>query len=251
VLADYGKAIEKDKDRPSLYSSRAAIYAERKQWDKAAADYSRVIELTPGDANAVGKRGRCYAELGQWDKAASDFSRAGPEDVADLRDLALARLGAGDLAGYKQVCSRMAKRFGNRQADAQVVGWTCALAPDAVADLKPLVKPAEQALAANAKSRAHLLAVAALLYRTGQFQPALQQLEKWQPLRAATDAPADWLLLAMAQQRLGQAGEAKKWLDKATQAQAPSTAKEGQTWQERLEGALLLKEAEVLVKGMK
>ncbi len=74
-------------------------------------------------------------------------------------------------------------------------------------------------------------------------------MEKWQPQWAATGAPTDWL--AMAQHRLGQAGEAKKWLEKATQAQAPSTAKEGQTWQERLEVTLLLKEADGLVKGAK
>jgi tetratricopeptide (TPR) repeat protein len=251
VLADYGKAIEQAKDRPSLWSARAAIYAEQRQWEKAAADYSKVIELSQNDADAWAARGRAYAELGQWGKAASDFSRAGPEDAVGLRDLALARLGAGDVAGYKQVCARMSKRFGTRQAEAQIVGWTCSLAPDALPDLKPLQKPAEQALAGNPKSRLHLLALAGLLYRTGQFQPALQQLEKWQPQRAATDAPSDWLLLAMTQQKLGQAGEAKKWLEKATQAQAPATAKEGQTWQDRLEVALLLKEAEGLVKGMK
>jgi tetratricopeptide (TPR) repeat protein len=251
VLADYDKAIEQAKDRPDLWSARAAMFAERRQWDRAAADYSRVIDLAPNDANARASRGRAYAEQGQWAKAAADFSRAGPEDVNDLRDLALARLGAGDLAGYKQVCARMAKRFGAHQNAAQVVGWTCSLIPDALPDLKPLLKPAEQAQAANAKSMAHLLAVAALLYRTGQFQPALQQLEKAQPMRTATNGPTDWILLAMTQQRLGQAGEAKKWLEKAIQAQTPSTAKESQTWQQRLEVALLLKEAEALLKGMK
>jgi WD40 repeat protein len=254
AVADYTKAIEQGKDRADLWSARAAAYAEQKQWDKAAADFGKVVELTPNDADAWAKRGRAYAELGQWDKAAADFGKAivlGREEATTFRDQALARLGAGDLAGYKQLCGRMSKRFGNQLAAAQLVGWTCSLAPEALPDLKPLLKPAERAQADNPKSMAHLLAVAALLYRTGQLQPALQQMEKAQPTRAATDAPTDWLLLAMTQQRLSRPEEAKKWLDKATQAQAPTTVKEAQTWQERLEVALLLKEAETLVKGTK
>ncbi len=251
MFADYQKAIEQSKDPRLLLSARAVLFAERGQWDKAAEDYTKVIEASPNDADAYAKRGRAYAERGQYDKAASDFSRAGPEGVADLRDLALARLGAGDVAGYKTVCARMAKRYGSRPADTHVVGWTCSLAPDALPDLKPLVDPAQQASAKNPKSRTHLLAVVGLLYRTGQFQPALQALEKWQPQRAANEAPTDWLLLALVQQKLGQAGEAKKWLDKATQAPAPVTAKEGWTWQDRLEVTQLLKEAEALVKAPK
>ena len=225
AVADYTRAIDQAKDRADLWSARAAAYVDQRQWDKAAADFGKVVELTPNDADAWAKRGRAYAELGQWDKAAADFGKAiaqGREEAAAFADQALARLGAGDLAGYKQVCGRMTKRFGNQLAAAQVVGWNCSLAPDALPDLKPLVKPAERAAADNPKSAAHLLTVAALLYRTGQLQPALQQLEKAQPLRTATDAPTDWLLLAMTQQRLGRPGDAKMWLEKAMQAQGPS-----------------------------
>jgi tetratricopeptide (TPR) repeat protein len=110
---------------------------------------------------------------------------------------------------------------------------------------------AERARADNPKSAAHLVAVAALLYRTGQFQPALQQLEKAQALRGLEDAPTDWLLLAMTQQRLGRPDDARKWLDKAVQAQDAPAAKGTRTWQERLELGLLRKEAEALVKGPK
>src|SRR5262249_29852770 len=154
------------------------------------ADYGKVIELSPNDADAWASRGRAYAELGQWDKAASDFSRAiaqGHEDPSAFRDLALARLGAGDVANYKKVCERIAKRFGNSRTAGQAVGWICALAPDALPDLKTVLQQAQRVQADNPKSAAHLVAVGALLYRTGQFQPALQQLEKAQPLRTATD----------------------------------------------------------------
>ncbi len=254
AVADYSKAIDQARDRADLWSARAAAYVEERQWDKAASDYGKAAELSPKDADAWANLGRTHAELGQWDKAAGDFGRAitqGREDAATFRDQALARLAAGDLAGYKQICARMSRRFGGNRAAGQTVGWTCALAPDALPDLKPLVQQAERAQADNPKSAAHLIAVAALLYRTGQLQPALQQLEKAQTLRGPADAPTDWLLLAMTQQRLGRADEAKKWLDKAKQAQQPSTAGAGRTWQERLELGLLTKEAEALVKGTK
>jgi WD40 repeat protein/tetratricopeptide (TPR) repeat protein len=249
VLADYGKAIELAKDRPDLWSARAALYVERRQWDKAAEDYSKVIDLTPTDLDALAKRGRAYAEMGQWDKAAADLGRAQPEDARDLRDLALTRLGAGNVEGYQTTCARMVKHHGRNQAMAQTVGWTCALADGAVKDLKPLLDKAQAAATANPKSLPHQVTVAALLYRTGQFQPALKQLEQAQSLRGANDPPTDWLLLAMTQQRLGQAGEASKWLAKAVQALGPSTAPAGKTWQERLELGLLRKEAEALVKA--
>jgi tetratricopeptide (TPR) repeat protein len=249
VLADYGKAIEQAKDRADLWSARAALYTERRQWDRAAADYSQVIELSPNDADARARRGRAYAELGQWDKAAADFTRARAEAAGELRDLALARLGAGDVDGYKSVCARMAKRFGTNPAAALAVDRTCTLADGAVKDLKPLVDQAQAAAAGNPKSVPHLVTFAALLYRTGQFPLALKQLEQVQALRGAADPPTDWLLLAMTQQRLGQAGEANKWLTKAVQALESTSALASRTWQERLELGQLRKEAEALLKA--
>jgi WD40 repeat protein/Tfp pilus assembly protein PilF len=254
VIADYSRAIEQAKDRPDLWSARAAAYIELRQWDKAAADYHKAIELNANDPDLLAKRGRMYAELGQWDKAGADFTRAitlGHEDATVFRDQALARLGGGDAAGYKQVCGRMAKRFNNSRTAGQTVGWTCALAPDALPDLKTVLQHAERAQADNPKSAAHLITVAALLYRTGQFQPALQQLEKAQALRGPNDVPIDWVLMAMTQQRLGRSGDANMWLAKAAQAGQVSTAREGWTWQDRLELSLLQKEAEALVKAPK
>ena len=175
ALADLSKAIEQAKDRADLWQARADAYVEQKQWDKAAADYSQVLERNPNDPDTWTNRGRAYAELGQWDKAAADFGKAvtrGRDDVNGFRDHALACLGAGDMAGYKAVCTRMAKRFGKDRATAQIVCWTCGLADGALADLKPLVIHAEQGSKDNPKSAAHLITLAALQYRIGQYPPA-------------------------------------------------------------------------------
>jgi WD40 repeat protein len=247
AVADYSAAIAQAKDRTDLRLLRAAAFAEQRQWEKAADDYGQVIALRPDDLNALFNRGKAYAELGRWDKAAADFGRVnsrGGEEVGVFRDQALAALGAGDKAAYKQACERMSRRFGTKTAAGPVVGWTCALGDGALPDLKPLLTRAEQAQKDNPKSAAHLVTYAALLYRTGQFAAALPQLEKAQAMRGSTDLPTDWLLLAMTQQRLGKPDEAKKWLDKVAAAN-------GKTWQERLEVDLLRKEAEALVKAPK
>jgi len=192
--------------------------------------------------------------LGQWDKAAIDFGKAitkGRDDASGFRDHALACLGANDAAGYKAVCTRMAKRLGKDRASAQIVGWTCALADGAGADLKPLVAQAERGVKDNPKSAAHLVTLAALLYRTGQYPPALADLEKAQPLRGMNDAPTDWLLLALTLEKLKRPDDAKMWLDKAAKAEQSSAAQEGRTWQQRLEVTLLRKQAEAALKGAK
>ncbi len=251
AVADYTRAIDQQKERPDLWATRAAAYVEQGQWDRARADLTKAIELSPNDAELRANRGRAHAELGQWDAAATDFGRAialGREDAVTFQDQALARLGAGDLAGYKQICSRMARRFGGSQAAAQVVGWTCALGPDALPDLKPLVQHAERARTANAESLPHLFTLALLLYRTGQLQPALQQLEITQRLRTAVHPPIDWLLLAMTQHRLGRGAVAKEWLSRAVEAQETATPR---TWQDRLALGLLRKEAESLLGDRK
>ena len=65
-----------------------------------------------------------------------------------------------------------------------------------------------------------------------------------------TDAPTDWLLLALTLEKLKRIDEAKTWLDKATKADQPS-AQAGRSWQQRLEVSLLRKQAETALKGGK
>ncbi len=214
------------------------------------ADYSRVIELTPDDLNAWSARGRAEAELGQWAKASADFGRVnarGGEEAGTFRDQALACLGAGDLAGYKQVCARMSKRLASSQHAAPTIAWTCSLAPDALPDLKGVLQHATRAQAANPKSVLHLIALGALLYRAGQFELAETYLVRVPALRGATEFPTDWLMQAMTLQRLGRVLEAKASLDKAERVSGHRPR--GPNLAGATEISLLTKEAKALVKG--
>jgi hypothetical protein len=66
------------------------------------------------------------------------------------------------------------------------------------------------------------------------------------------------LFLAMAHHRLGQADEARKWLEKADhcidttqQARSEESTGSGQPWNRRLMFQLFRREAETLLKGAK
>jgi tetratricopeptide (TPR) repeat protein len=92
----------------------------------------------------------------------------------------------------------------------------CTLAPDSVADAAQLGRLARKELTTQAGEFWWLTEQGALHYRAGRFQQAVPLLE--QSLRADSQpgrAVVTWLWLAMAEQRLGRAEEARRWLGKA------------------------------------
>jgi WD40 repeat protein/tetratricopeptide (TPR) repeat protein len=251
ALADYTKALEKKPDAPQILAARAETYAQLGKWDEVAADYSKALEKKPDAPELLAKRGRAFAEAGKWDKAADDFAsavRRAPGDAVLWQQQALARLAAGDEGGYRTACARMAQRFSRNDTEGvtRALAWTCALSPNAVAELQPLVDRAERVAKANPKSAPDLLRLAALLYRAGQFEPALKRLEEARSVRGAETDARDLLFLAMVQHQLKREEDAKKTLAQAVQAseQAAKTL----PWDQRQELQLLRKEAEALVK---
>ena len=96
------------------------------------------------------------------------------------------------------------------------VARTCTLAPDAVADASLPGRLAEKELKDFARESWSLTEQGALAYRAGRFQQAVLFFE--QSLQADPrpgSAVLNWLWLALAQQRLGKAEEARHWLNKA------------------------------------
>src|SRR5262249_37963102 len=162
----------------------------------------------PKDRDLYVLRARARAEQGQWEPAAADFAQAmdlGLSSADVWRQHALVRLAAGDADGYRKLCARLVRRHGDSPDAAVVrtVGRTCAVAAEAVPDLKPLLQQAEADVAARPNDRPALQALAALLYRGGQFEAAAGRLD-------GKDQPFELLLLALAQHRLGRTDEAGK-----------------------------------------
>jgi tetratricopeptide (TPR) repeat protein len=96
------------------------------------------------------------------------------------------------------------------------VARACTLAPDAVAEGPLPGRLAEKELQGSGQAFWSLTEQGALAYRAGRFQQAVPLFE--QSLRADPmlgRAVLNWLWLALANERLGNADEARRWLAKA------------------------------------
>jgi serine/threonine protein kinase/tetratricopeptide (TPR) repeat protein len=208
-----------------LYARRAWVYKRLLRWEESLADFMQAIARDPRDWTSRIGRGDACAELGRWDQAAADFAKIvaeGAEDSSvDARiRLAYVRLAMADYAAYRQACADLLAHLGPQASpgSAESVAWTCVLAPDAVADRQAVMRLAEQAPnGADNDSERHvyLQTLAAATYRAGRFEEAVKHLDAGIRTHGKGGNPLDWLLLALAHQRLGHAGEARTWLDKA------------------------------------
>lgn len=210
------------------------------------------------------KRGQVYGVQGRWEQAAADFARAfelqPPENPWLWQDHALLRLQVGDAKGYQQICTEMVKRFGNSDASEYVrlVPATCVLAPNALDEAAHVVALAERRQAKLGPSFYVYFILGLAYYRAGQDEQAVAALDKGRQLDPTSDRSVlNWLTLAIVHHRLGHAGEAHQWLDKAerwieqTLRQTPPAAGEvappGWDWWDWLKAQLLRREARALL----
>lgn len=252
---DYSKALTGDGERWNLRAGRAEAEAALGRWDEALADYSKAIERKSDRAALWTARGRIQAERGNWDKAAADLGKAihlGEEDATAWCQHLLALLAGGDEANYRRGCARLMQRFGNSkdEAIARNVAWTCAVTEGSLRDWKAILERSQRILTAHPQSTDALQLRAALLYRAGQYDDSLKHSQKALELSAAQPKARNWLLMALAGQRLGRGDEAKKWLDKAEQVHIQSKD-DKELWEDRLVYQTLHREAETSIKGGK
>ncbi|MBI1917216.1 MAG: protein kinase [Planctomycetes bacterium] len=260
--ADLAKAAKLKPDDPQVWAERGRLYAEHGQPDKAAADFARALDLVPPPKFWWEDRSSFELDLGRRDDVIAQLARLRPTDkwvwIARLKHLAIVRdwkgaaqaaarwtglepddawgwytlsilrWGAGDLPGYRQVCREMVTRFGEAK-DAGVAHLTvkaCLLLPDAVSDLKPVLRLAERAELPGWFATTSGMAD----YRAGNYTGALKRLR--QAIVPVDDYPArealNHLFLAMAHHQLGHA-------DEATRALAQARAVEGRVKPQRVE----------------
>jgi tetratricopeptide (TPR) repeat protein len=190
--------------------------AEREQWLRFWADVAAQRAADPVE------EGRAHAARGHWDRAAGCYARAlklgSTDDGHFWFEHAALLLLTGDRPGYARACARMVERCGKAfNLRAYHVARACTLAPDAVAEASRPGRLAEGELKASAGQFWALTEQGALHYRAGRFPQAVALFE--QSLRADSRpgrAVVNWLWLALANQRLGKAAEARSWLGKAT-----------------------------------
>jgi tetratricopeptide (TPR) repeat protein/serine/threonine protein kinase len=212
-----------DKETARQWFDKASQYLEEHgPLDERFQGEAALLLGVPGLA-----RGRAYAERGDWDRAAADYALTFGQGLSRYPDLwfehACLRVQVGDAAGYRKLCGRMMKRFGKSTNPDEIVylAHACVLAPGGL-DPTAALSLAERRLAMTARPSGHypwsIHLVALAHYRAGHYPQAVE----W-ATRGLKEDPAfgervpHWLLLAMAHHRLGHAEEARKWLGTAEQ----------------------------------
>jgi WD40 repeat protein/tetratricopeptide (TPR) repeat protein len=222
------------------------------KWKEASADLTRAIARNPDEAISWINRARSYVQLGEPARAEADYDtaiRLRPSDPGAWREKALLQLLRGDLAGYRATCTDMLALF-NTVVDpgiANHAAWICALAPDAVTDYTASLRLIEYAVAEQ-RTYNSLNTLGSLLYRAGRYAEAIQRIDEACAMSKG-GRPEDWLILAMANRRLGHEQEARRWLDKAA-PEVDKAVRQKPThpqWISVLEQRILLNEAQTLL----
>jgi tetratricopeptide (TPR) repeat protein len=218
------------------------------------------VRVAGADGFVAASEGSAHAREGRWDAASAAYARAitlGADDPEVWQGALILRLRAGDLSGYRAACAALLARFGGDDHLATVnnVAWACALGPDAPADWPALVRSVEAAVARGPGDAQRHNKLGAVLVFAGRPEAAIRALEESIRLQGHGGNAYDWLFLAMARHRLGQAEEAKAALETARDWIAHGDERAGPdpylpsplTWSTRLELEILAREAEALI----
>ena len=238
----------------AAWEAEAARACERVgQWDAALFHLERMIAREPGRPDLHERKGNTCAERGRWAEAAVAFEKAtalGTHRPQPWYHHALLRLHLADQDAYRRVCAGMLDHFGSSKdvAAAPLTAWTCSLANAPEEEAARLVDLAERALAASPRNHSRLLTLGVALYRAGRNKDAVEKLTEALEAVGQEDAVRDWLFLALAHHRLGQAERARTYFERASRSISQAT-KQGAggprlPWSDRLEFALLRGEAE-------
>ena len=138
-------------------------------------------------------------------------------------------LRAGDVAGYRKFCQRIADHADDKDAAAAAqAAWTCVLAPEALSVQKrtEIAPQAEKLWAAQPRSHKALTILGAALLRAGELQPAGEKLLAALKAGGEDVDIADELFLAILLEKQAKGAAAGNLLADA-QAPSPSARRQG------------------------
>jgi serine/threonine-protein kinase len=229
---------------------------ERLAWQ---ALWEKVATLAARDPAAKFDQARAHVARLEWKSAARCYAEGmelEPTDNVELGfEYAASQLLAGDRAGYRRTCTSLAAGGkAARSTSAYIVARACTLAPDTIDDPKESL---EFGLTlSNARAAWSTTEQAALRFRAGETEGSVASFERGlagdtRPGRAV----GNWLWLALAYQKLGDADEARRWLAKAANwldqqggRMPPEGSEMGSTLHNWLEAHVLRREAEALLR---
>jgi WD40 repeat protein len=217
--------------------------------------------------------GSVYGEMGHWDKALAGYAKAFelelPKEQWLWFDYACLLVHQGDTDGYRKLCGRLLERLGQSQNEDDIINLAhiFVLAPQALPDVGSILELAERRMAmarsggplySNRFWSAHVLGLA--YYRAGRYEKAVACLSEFlNDHHGGEHDVANWLLMALTEQRLGHHENALGWLDKADRwikgktlnmgQQRNFSAPQGHPWPYWLIIQSLHREAEALMLG--
>jgi WD40 repeat protein/serine/threonine protein kinase/tetratricopeptide (TPR) repeat protein len=262
AAADFAQALARTpQPRDPWWPESPGLADELAQRDDL---FARVVRLRPNDRRLGIARVQQLARRARWREAEAALARVielDPSDHVAWHHQAVLLLELGDAKRYRQACREMLARFGRTRDPnvAERTAKTCLLVPHALTDLRPALELADLAVTGTQKHadyRWFLLVKGMAEYRSGRFADAIVRLRK--TVAEGGDAlycdALARLFLAMAQQRLGQADEARKTLDKARariERTFPKPDGEGldEAWSDWLRCRIVLREAQELIDG--
>jgi tetratricopeptide (TPR) repeat protein len=237
-----------------LAHALANLHAERGQWGEAVVEFEKARPRQPR-LLAVEYRlvfallGRAHASA----RAAAAASRtlcalSAPFNYSALL-VAAPFSWKGDLSDYQRVCAELLHDFG-QTADAHTardVAFLCVLRPQAVKDPALVVQLARTAAKSDPDNWGNREVLGAALYRTGDFDGAVRELNLAVDKHRRGGSPQANLFLAMAHHRLKHANAAKDWYARALEQFR--RVSEPPSWLLRLYWQLLGEEAEALLRA--
>jgi tetratricopeptide (TPR) repeat protein len=213
------KVLKAEHDRASLteraalmnpqsaedFVMRASLFQELDQYDKARTDLQAAVALKPDDAYVLVGRARLFMALGHKEQAIADFEKAielEPDNPRFLNDVQFLNSAAWSFVRHPHT---------NTQWVEKALTW------------------AQRAVEMEPENAGALNTLGVACYRTGNWQDAVNALEKSEELYQHGHLPYNGFFLAMAHWQLGHQDEARQWFDKAvemTQKRRPNREEE-------------------------
>jgi superkiller protein 3 len=272
------KAIALDPKDASFHSSLGAILSDIKQdYDGAVAAFREAVRLQPEDANAHTNLGNALSKKGLTDEAITacrEAIRLQPEHATAHNNLghALSKQGLTDEAiatyreairlqpGYTLAHNNLGHALSKQGLTVEAIAaytsaiecnprfasshnslaWLLATCPDLkFRNPARAVELGKRAVELSPQEAGVWNTLGVAHYRAGEWQAAIEALEKSMELRTGGDG-FDWFFLAMAHWQQGHPDEARQWHDRAVEWMEANQPDDMELRRYRAEAAALL-----------
>ncbi|MGH7170929.1 MAG: redoxin family protein, partial [Gemmataceae bacterium] len=209
-------------DNPLWETARARAFAALGEQKKAETACAKALSQAPKSLAVRLACARLHAELAQWDKAGADLAgdiEADPDKKRLTQFYFLRAMVNGRLDRFAEAVADFTQTR-KPAADSPLVpnnlAWLLATCPQPkFRDPRRAVELAKKAVELAPREGGYWNTLGVAHYRAGDWKSAIDALNKSMERNRGGNA-FDWLFLAMAQQKLGKAPEARQWYDKAT-----------------------------------